>query len=254
NSTTNMLFWQTWLLEILSSLLALSCLIAMITILAIHQRQPLPKWPDLISINSLISIFTAVFKASLIMPIAEGLGQLKWEWFRHPRYLTDIEIFDNASRGPWGSILLIVGQIPRSDKPFLAGLGAFVTILALVVDPLSQAMIRHRPCDRELDTAIVAQVARTNTYNGNHGRFHSPEAEASLHEAMIGAIYRGLVDPQETSTLIDFKCATGNCTFGQQSDGAFFSSLALCHSCHDISDKIFRNDSSWRLPSGHAVS
>lgn len=72
NSNSNRLYWQTWWLEILSSLLVLSRLIAMITILAIHQGQLLPKWPDIISINSLISILTAVFKASLIMPIAEG--------------------------------------------------------------------------------------------------------------------------------------------------------------------------------------
>ncbi|KAF6832742.1 hypothetical protein CPLU01_05976 [Colletotrichum plurivorum] len=256
NSNSNRLYWQTWWLEILSSLLALSCLVAMITILGIHQGQLLPKWPDIISINSLISILTAVFKASLIMPIAEGLGQLKWEWFRRPRYLADIEVFDNASRGPWGSFLLIIGQIPRSDKAFAAGLGAFVTILALAVDPSSQAMIRHRTCDRELDNDL-AQLARTNIYDGRSGRYSRYGADGDVHESMVRAIYRGLVDHQETSALLDFKCATGNCTFGQRngqgSNGAFFSSLALCHFCHDISDKITRNGSAWQLHPGHAV-
>lgn len=72
-------YWRIWWLEVLSSLLALSCLIAMVSILAIHQGEPLPNWPDLISVNSLISIFTAVFKASLIMPIAEGKKNLsRW--------------------------------------------------------------------------------------------------------------------------------------------------------------------------------
>ncbi|KAF6785203.1 hypothetical protein CSOJ01_15628 [Colletotrichum sojae] len=177
SNNTKRSYWKTWWLEVMSSFLALSCLIAMITILAIHQGQPLPNWPKLISINSLISIFTAVFKASLIMPIAEGLG-------------------------------------------------AFVAILALAVDPFSQAMIQHRPCDRELDSSIP-QVARTNIYEGSFGRFHVYDSEAALNEGMVGAIYQGLVDLQETSALIDFKCATGNCTFGQRNgqrnDASMFS-------------------------------
>ncbi|KAF6840995.1 hypothetical protein CMUS01_03715 [Colletotrichum musicola] len=94
NSSSNRLYWQTWWLEILSSLLALSCLVAMITILGIHQGQPLPKWPDIISINSLISILTAVFKASLIMPIAEGYAvwnsttvRERWDYTRSAAFV-----------------------------------------------------------------------------------------------------------------------------------------------------------------------
>lgn len=64
--------WQIWKFEILSNFVALGCIVAIISILAIHQGQPLPDWPDLISINSLIAILTAVFKASLILPVAEG--------------------------------------------------------------------------------------------------------------------------------------------------------------------------------------
>lgn len=66
------LLWRTWYLEIMSSLLALSCLLVIVIILSIYQGQPLPKWPKYLSINSLMAIFTAVFKASLIMPVAEG--------------------------------------------------------------------------------------------------------------------------------------------------------------------------------------
>lgn len=63
--------WHIWWMKILSSLLALACLGAIIVILLLHQGKPLPDWPKFISVNSLVSIFTAVFKASLIMPVAE---------------------------------------------------------------------------------------------------------------------------------------------------------------------------------------
>ncbi|KAJ0165680.1 hypothetical protein CTA2_10388 [Colletotrichum tanaceti] len=112
----NETMWDAWWVEMLSSLLALGCIIAIVIILSLHQGKPLPDWPALISVNSLTAIFTAVFKASLILPIAEGLGQLKWNWFHRPQKLADVALFDNASRGPWGSLLLIVKQIPRPQK------------------------------------------------------------------------------------------------------------------------------------------
>ena len=63
-----------WLPEILSSLIATLALVAIIIILAVHQGKPLPEWPHSISINALIAIFTVVFKASLLMPVAEGIS------------------------------------------------------------------------------------------------------------------------------------------------------------------------------------
>ncbi|KAL8660013.1 MAG: hypothetical protein Q9202_006839 [Teloschistes flavicans] len=61
-----------WLLEIVSSFIAALALLAIIVTLAIHQGRPLPQWPHLISINALIAVFTTIFKASLLMPVAEA--------------------------------------------------------------------------------------------------------------------------------------------------------------------------------------
>lgn len=69
---TTMSGWSAWTKELLSSLLALGCIISIAVVLFIYQEKPLPKWPRLISINTLVAVFTAVFKASLVFPIAEG--------------------------------------------------------------------------------------------------------------------------------------------------------------------------------------
>ena len=61
-----------WLLEILSSCLAVVALMAIIVTLAVHNKRPLPQWPHAISINALIAVFTAIFKGCLLMPVAEG--------------------------------------------------------------------------------------------------------------------------------------------------------------------------------------
>ena len=62
-----------WLLEIASCLLACISFMAIISTLAVHQGRPLPEWPDLISINSLLAIFNTVLKGCLVMPVAEGM-------------------------------------------------------------------------------------------------------------------------------------------------------------------------------------
>ena len=66
------IFSNPWMVEVLSCLLASTALAAIIITLVVHQGKPLPQWPHLISINSLLAIFTVILKASLLLPVAEG--------------------------------------------------------------------------------------------------------------------------------------------------------------------------------------
>lgn len=60
------------------------------------------------SINAFISIFSGFAKSALLLPTAEALGQLKWDWFRKDeKKMMDFEVMDSASRGPWGSMVLL---------------------------------------------------------------------------------------------------------------------------------------------------
>jgi hypothetical protein len=61
-----------WVLELLSCGMAVACFVAIVVILAVYQDRPLPNSPDAISINSWISVFTAVMKAAIMLPVAEG--------------------------------------------------------------------------------------------------------------------------------------------------------------------------------------
>ncbi|KAF2875202.1 hypothetical protein BDV95DRAFT_459597, partial [Massariosphaeria phaeospora] len=52
---------------------------------------------------SLVVVFSTIVKTALLFLLAECLGQLKWMYFeKRPRTLNNLEIFDGASRGPWG--------------------------------------------------------------------------------------------------------------------------------------------------------
>lgn len=61
-----------WVIEALSCALAVLCLTAILTTLAIRQNGPLPEWPLHITINALISVFTTLLKTGVTVPLAEG--------------------------------------------------------------------------------------------------------------------------------------------------------------------------------------
>ena len=62
-----------WVFEVICCLFALCNLLAIITILAVHQKKSVPHWPYAISINSLISIFTAFMKAAMTLTVSAGM-------------------------------------------------------------------------------------------------------------------------------------------------------------------------------------
>lgn len=97
-----------WLAELLSFGVSLLAVVAIIIILKIYDGQPMSKWPHSITLNSLLAIFTTLAQMGLMIPISEALSQLKWVWFKEAeRPLVDFETFDQASRGPVGSIKLL---------------------------------------------------------------------------------------------------------------------------------------------------
>ncbi|EKG16900.1 hypothetical protein MPH_05881 [Macrophomina phaseolina MS6] len=171
----------------------------------------------------------------MMMPIAEGISQLKWYWFNEPQPLIDLDRFDTASRGPWGSLLLLF----HTRKHYLASLGAFITIAALAVDPFSQQVLQYYDC-LEPVAGSIARIPKTNRYST--GGMHTGAGSATLDGPTQVAIYMGLLNPPANSSAsVSVDCSTGNCTFPADS-GATFSTLGMCHSCTDISDTVSVND------------
>jgi hypothetical protein len=255
--------YRPWLWEASSIAAAAFALAAIVITLVIHRDRPLPQWPSEITINALIAVFTAIFKACLMMPIAECMGQLKWLWYQKPRPLGYMEQWDLASRGmlsfrtlpsmartrisqcahrrliftrslltcsylgPWGSLLLIYTLKSRN----LAVIGAILTIVAMAVDPFTQQILHFYSCSMVVE-GEHATVPFSNNYTAGF-------IDANLESQMQSAIYIGLLDPPvNVSAALDFECRTGNCTFPSTEDGATFLSLALESRCADKSNDI----------------
>ncbi|KAL8992736.1 MAG: hypothetical protein Q9169_006879, partial [Polycauliona sp. 2 TL-2023] len=241
-----------WLPEVTSFILAFAAVLAIIILLANRQDKPLPDWPSVLGINALVAIFSSVSKAALLFTVAECIGELRWIWFAKERPLSDIDRFDAASRGPWGSLMLLVKR-PRN---IAATLGALITILTLAVDPFTQQILQFRNC--LLPDTSVARIARTNNYT--EGVYTVSLGTPSVNKKMTGTLFQGLLNPPSNAfALVATNCETGNCTFPHSDDHIAYNSLAMCSSVEDISNTITGHGSdadssyetwNWTLPSG----
>lgn len=98
--------WWWW--ELGSWFVSFSCVTTIIALLLYYDGRKQPNHVIKgITLNAFIAVFAAIAKAALILPVSEAIGQLKWIWFRRERRLIDFLLFDNASRGPWGSLIAL---------------------------------------------------------------------------------------------------------------------------------------------------
>jgi len=125
--------FKRWVFEISSWCVSLFCMAAVVGIYVHLKDEPLRNGNLLPWANALGKIASA----ALIVPTSEALGQLKWNWFHDSNAMWDFEIFDKASRGPWGAMMLLFRTRGRS----LAALGALLIVLLLAIDTFFQQVV-----------------------------------------------------------------------------------------------------------------
>ncbi|ETI26630.1 hypothetical protein G647_10391 [Cladophialophora carrionii CBS 160.54] len=203
-----------------AALLCVCILAAIAGILFAYDNRRVPDLPDGLNINAIISLLASFAKAALLVVVAAALRQEKWLWFiDKPRPLATVDAFEEASRGPYGSAMLILSR-RGSIRALLA---ALVTVLALGFEPFLQQVLNT--VVRETPIASDPASIRTPTsYNepviGNLGG-----SGLSLN-ALIGAFggAAGAVPPPF--------CSSGNCTWPA------YNTLAMCTLCQDMTAKV----------------
>ena len=105
-SLSRVISWWKW--ELLALLLCAASLGVIIITLVLHENRPLPKYTHGITLNAWVAIFSTIIKSTMLYCVAEAVSQHKWISFGKGTYpLSDVELFDQASRGPWGSFQLL---------------------------------------------------------------------------------------------------------------------------------------------------
>jgi hypothetical protein len=200
------------------------------------QDQPRTKWPLGLTF---VTILSKIASATLILPISEAIGQLKWSWFhgKESKDAFDFEIFDKASRGAWGSFLLLI----RTKGKSLAALGALLTVLLLAIDSFFQQVT-------DLPERLVLRgqglIPRTIRYEPQPVYIYQTDSEFPLAQAyqdLKAALTPYFYDQNGThhvtsgnGSQVDFplSCPTSVCKW------APYRTLGVCSACVDVSNLL----------------
>jgi hypothetical protein len=123
------------------------------------RGRPLTEWQAGIPLNAMVAILSTMSRITLLAPVAECIGQLKWNFMRNTSKLKDFELFDHSSRGLYGSLVLL-SRLPLN----LASLGAVITMIAVGFRSFTQQILRYETKD-VLSPSTSASFGYAYEYN-----------------------------------------------------------------------------------------
>jgi hypothetical protein len=231
NSSGNIV--ERWILEIVSWLISAICMGAIIAALVVLRDKPVAKWPFTnvgLTLNAFVSILSRIAGAALLLPVAEAIGQLKWSWFvkGDSKKMWDFEMFDNASRGPWGSLQLLI----HTKGKTIAALGALVTLFALALDPFFQQVVTFP--ERWTLQNTTSTLPRVVRYEAQYAKDFTNGFEAAQTNQDISTIADTFFTGNGTQPVafgsgsrpdIPLSCPTSKCTWPA------YNTLGVCSHC-----------------------
>lgn len=219
---------------------ALSLQVAIITLLICYDDQRLPEWRYGINMNTLVALLSTVLRAALLVVLAEIIGQAKWQGSktangarRGHMTASEAQVFDDATRGAWGSLGLFWKLRLGLRGNALAVLAAVCTTLSIGTGPFAQQAISNYVCDR-LAEGKAAHLPVVQYYNGTDLSPGSSDEQQTIPESfslkLMVASLNGLAHSLDSAVKVE--CPTGNCTFTQPyKEGP--STLGFCSLCMD---------------------
>ncbi|KAM0561173.1 hypothetical protein ACHAPJ_003677 [Fusarium lateritium] len=221
-------------------------------LLAYHEK---PIFDDkLITLNAVVSTLSTASKATLLTTVASCISQENWVLFAgKPRRLYDFEMISEASRGPWGSLMVLWSRSLRGG--LLIRLGAIATILTLAMDPFAQQLVQLKQIfKRETGAAVIPYASRYSaglrmgasmvpsivTDDGSIELYgNNLYVNSNADFAMQAAITYGLT--ADSTTLMrqfPFNCSAQDC------EAKPLVSLAVCSRCSNITSHLSKNNKS----------
>ncbi|KAI1688577.1 DUF3176 containing protein [Pyrenophora tritici-repentis] len=230
NSSHNV--FKRWLFEIASWLVSV---LSMGAIVAIYLRINGSSLSSSGTALTFANILGKISSAALIIPTSEALGQLKWNWFNNSKAMWDFEIFDKASRGPWGAALLLFRTKGRS----LAALGALLIVLLLAIDTFFQQIIIYP--DQWTLHHTLGEIPRVLYYDPIYLKEYRYNFETSPTDKYLTPIIDEFLYNNGTQPVpfgnghrpeMPLSCPTSNCTW------PIYDTLAVCSKCTEVSDLL----------------
>ncbi|KAJ0165865.1 hypothetical protein CTA2_9699 [Colletotrichum tanaceti] len=229
----------SWTFEIVSLCVSVIAAAAIVGVLAAYDGKPLASWRFQITINAVIALLATVATATMAVVLSSGISQLKWIHFKTRRQpLSDMEVFDDASRGTWGALMMLV----KLRGGFLGSLGALIALSTLAFSPFAQQIATFHA--RTTNSTVGATNLRAQQYL-------IALSSQSASEGFIpilpfkAAVYNGLFAENGKPWLsLPVNCQTGNCTWEP------FETLGVCNTCVDMSEFMVRSCEDDSAPEG----
>jgi hypothetical protein len=150
-------------------MLSIASLLSTAGVLFAYQNQPLSSWKFRYLPNTVVSQLITISRSALMLSTASCVSQLSWLHIKEkPRALSELQAFDNASRGPAGAIAMLA--LPtRYRIPAL--IGSLITLATLLMEPFGQQVLQF--------------PLRDNVVKGN-ATFPTTQMYAPVPEAVFG--------------------------------------------------------------------
>ena len=236
-------WYETWwgfeLAAICISFAAFASLVAVLATSNNHVQRTF-LWQGL-TLNGLVAILSTLTRASLLFAVAAAIDQSKWITFSQnqsgtskSRPLEDLEYFDQASRGAWGSAKLLL----YNRGGWLVSLGALLVIQSLAFDTFAQQVVTTRSRNVAAEGSITdATFPRSASYSENDldysGINGGPTVSKVYYKiplSMRAAIYTGTFASNVPDLPVH--CSTGNCTW------PIVPSLGICGACTNVTGNL----------------
>lgn len=178
-------------------------------VLSAYNNQPLPA-P--LHLPALLAFLTTLSTLSLLLPVTECISQWKWNHLRaDTRSLSDFQLFDSASRSPFGSAVLLFKLRHRSFSSF----GAVVFLLAVLGPAVSQVAVGYGE-----GVVVAGGEASVRVMRNLEGEV----------ESLRGAVEDGVEGG--VGVCFPVVCDAGQCRFEP------FQGLGICAEVRDITDRL----------------
>ena len=213
-----------WYGEIMAMIFSLVCFCAIAILLRVYENKPVPLLPHGLTLNAMVSVLATGSKSALLFSVASNIGQWKWIWYREQkmRKLSDLQVFDDASRGPLGAIQLLLEKTRTS----IGLLGAAIVLLALVYDPFVQQVLAY-PVEEIFVPSNLTWTLQAQVYPSSGPSYISNVDMAQmLSVSLHSALWPASTSPYERAPA----CASTNCTWDP------LPSLGFCSTCADVSE------------------
>ncbi|KPI36104.1 uncharacterized protein AB675_1615 [Cyphellophora attinorum] len=197
---------DTWVVESCALSVSVLSAIAIGVVLWLYNGEPVPHLPHGVTLNAIVSVLANISKSNLLLVLGSAISQLKWVWYQRGRPLVDAEVFEEAARGPWGSLKMLF----RHGVTTIASIGAAVLVLLTAFEPSIQQVLTYPNWSTSVNsTQAIANQTKT---------LLSDDMDKAISEAVGAGMYGG------DFTQKPF-CPASNCTWDP------FPSLGLCSSC-----------------------